>query len=523
MAVAAIRDRLAQLAELDDRRAAILRSLEERDLLTDELSAAVAAAETMTALEDVYAPYRPKRRTRATIAREAGLEPLADLIVANQATVHPVDEAAAFVSAERNVPDAEAALAGARDILAERFSDDATARASLRQLYWAHGAVRSARRRRARRTRAPSSRTTSTGPNRSRASRVTACWRFAAARPRGSCACASPRQRMTRCGSSSACSCKRLGRRGRAGPPGCPRRLRAPARARHRKRDPRRIEEEGRRRGDSRVRRQPAPAAARAAARAAERAGDRPGIPHRVQGGLPRPARAAPAPRRDLPDGRLPGAGQGSRRHGPRAGAPLRDRGDRHRQRHGQPRDRAVRAQPRSAALHRHRVRQRERRLHLLGERGGARGVPGPGRDRARRGEHRPAAGGPALRAGEARPEVDRRRPVPARRGPGVAQARPRRRGGVVRERRRRRAEHGEQAAAQLRVGPRAVAGGEDRRASRRAGPVPVAEGPAARAAARAEGVRAVRRVPADSRRRPSARRERRAPGELRDRGPHGA
>ncbi len=78
VAITAIRDRLSQLADLDDRRAAILRSLEERGLLSDELSAAVAAAETMTALEDVYAPHRPKRRTRATIAREAGLEPLAD-------------------------------------------------------------------------------------------------------------------------------------------------------------------------------------------------------------------------------------------------------------------------------------------------------------------------------------------------------------------------------------------------------------------------------------------------------------
>ena len=143
VAVSAIRDRLAQLADLDDRRAAILRSLEERDLLTVDLSTAVAAAETMTALEDVYAPYRPKRRTRATIAREAGLEPLADLIVANQATVRPLDEAAAFVNVERNVPDAEAALAGARDILAERFSDDATARASLRRLYWAQGVASS--------------------------------------------------------------------------------------------------------------------------------------------------------------------------------------------------------------------------------------------------------------------------------------------------------------------------------------------------------------------------------------------
>jgi uncharacterized protein len=144
VAITAIRDRMAQLAELDERRVAIVRSLQERELLTDQLAAAVAAAETMTALEDMYAPYRPKRRTRATIAREAGLEPLADLIVRDQATVNPTGQAAAFVSAERNVPDVEAALAGARDILAERFSDDAPARATLRQLYWAQGGVKSA-------------------------------------------------------------------------------------------------------------------------------------------------------------------------------------------------------------------------------------------------------------------------------------------------------------------------------------------------------------------------------------------
>jgi protein Tex len=144
VAITSVRDRLAQLGELDERRAAILQSLGERDLLTDELSAAVAAAETMTALEDAYAPYRPKRRTRATIAREAGLEPLADLVFRDQATVNPVEAAAGFVDADRQVADTEAALAGARDILAERFSDDATARAALRQLYWAQGAVKSA-------------------------------------------------------------------------------------------------------------------------------------------------------------------------------------------------------------------------------------------------------------------------------------------------------------------------------------------------------------------------------------------
>jgi protein Tex len=143
VAITAVRDRIAQLTELDDRRAAIVQSLQERELLTDDLAAAVAGAETMTALEDIYAPYRPKRRTRATIAKEAGLEPLADAIIADQAAVSPAALAAGFVDAAKNVPDVEAALAGARDILAERFSDDAAARASLRQLYWAQGAVKS--------------------------------------------------------------------------------------------------------------------------------------------------------------------------------------------------------------------------------------------------------------------------------------------------------------------------------------------------------------------------------------------
>lgn len=143
VAITAVRDRLAQLTELDERRAAILQSLQERELLTDDLAAAVKGAETMTALEDIYAPYRPKRRTRATIAREAGLEPLADLLFSDQAGVDPLAQAAPFVDAEKNVPDAEAALAGARDILAERFSDDAAARAALRKLYWDAGTVRS--------------------------------------------------------------------------------------------------------------------------------------------------------------------------------------------------------------------------------------------------------------------------------------------------------------------------------------------------------------------------------------------
>lgn len=132
--IAAIRDRLEQLRELDARRAAVLKSLEENGHLSPELKAAVEGAKNTTALEDIYAPYKPKRRTRATIARERGLEPLADFIFENQSAACTA-EAEKFVAPDNDVPDAAAAVAGARDILAERFSDDKTARAACRELY----------------------------------------------------------------------------------------------------------------------------------------------------------------------------------------------------------------------------------------------------------------------------------------------------------------------------------------------------------------------------------------------------
>ena len=143
VAVTSIRERLLSLAELDQRRDAILKSLAERNLLSDQLKAAVNQADSVTQLEDLYQPYRPKRRTRATIAREQGLEPLADILFNQQAAADPPAEAAKFVSAEKGVADAAAALAGARDILAERVSDDAAARARLRALFWSEGVVKS--------------------------------------------------------------------------------------------------------------------------------------------------------------------------------------------------------------------------------------------------------------------------------------------------------------------------------------------------------------------------------------------
>ena len=144
VAITAIRDRLAQLAELDSRREAIVRSLEERGLLTDELKDKLVDAQTMAVLEDIYLPFRPKRRTRATIARERGLEPLAQRIFAQDGidpiNQDPLKEAHAFINPEKEVNSAEEALAGARDIVAEWISEDAAARAAMRD-FFLHKAV----------------------------------------------------------------------------------------------------------------------------------------------------------------------------------------------------------------------------------------------------------------------------------------------------------------------------------------------------------------------------------------------
>ncbi len=141
--VTAVRDRLAQLDALDKRRDAVLKSLEEQGKLTPELKAKVSRAETLAVLEDLYLPFRPKRRTRAMIAREKGLGALADLILAQEPFTDPLDEALRFVDLEKGVASAEEALAGARDIVAELINEDAAARARLRALFTDRGVMRS--------------------------------------------------------------------------------------------------------------------------------------------------------------------------------------------------------------------------------------------------------------------------------------------------------------------------------------------------------------------------------------------
>jgi uncharacterized protein len=135
-------ERLRYLRELEDRRKTILDSIREQGKLSDELALQLNTADTKARLEDLYLPYKPKRRTKAQIAREAGLEPLADLLLAEPHR-EPKQAAAAFVSAEKEVATPEAALEGARSILVERFAENAELLGSLRETYWERGSLTS--------------------------------------------------------------------------------------------------------------------------------------------------------------------------------------------------------------------------------------------------------------------------------------------------------------------------------------------------------------------------------------------
>ncbi len=134
-----LEERLRYLRELEERRAAILASIADQGKLTDELRAQIDAADTKARLEDLYLPYKPKRRTRAQIARENGLEPLADLLL-SAPDKDPATEAAGYLS--ENVPDVAAALDGARAILIERFGEDADLIGQLRERMWSQGQLR---------------------------------------------------------------------------------------------------------------------------------------------------------------------------------------------------------------------------------------------------------------------------------------------------------------------------------------------------------------------------------------------
>jgi uncharacterized protein len=140
--ITAIRDRNQQLLDLDKRREAILKSMQEQNALTADLEEKINKAETLSQLEDIYLPFKPKRRTRATIAKEKGLEPLADLIF-SQEVKDLSAEIAQYISEEKGVKDVEEALAGARDIIAEKINENSEARSKVRDLFFKTATIKS--------------------------------------------------------------------------------------------------------------------------------------------------------------------------------------------------------------------------------------------------------------------------------------------------------------------------------------------------------------------------------------------
>lgn len=144
VAIRVVEERFAYFTELEDRKITVLKTIEEQGKLTAELSRRILETRQKTELEDLYLPFKPKRRTKATIAKERGLEPLADLIAAQEMTGVSLEEAAApFVDAGREVPDTATALEGAGHILAERIAEDADLRAFVRRLTWEQGQISS--------------------------------------------------------------------------------------------------------------------------------------------------------------------------------------------------------------------------------------------------------------------------------------------------------------------------------------------------------------------------------------------
>ena len=136
-------ERLTYLRSLEDKKEQVLKSIEEQGKLTDELKEKILAAQTLVVVEDLYRPYRPKRKTRASIAKEKGLEPLAEYILRQEAAEPVLNEAAKYVSEEKEVKTPEEALQGAQDIIAEMVSDDADHRLYIRNITVEEGIVTS--------------------------------------------------------------------------------------------------------------------------------------------------------------------------------------------------------------------------------------------------------------------------------------------------------------------------------------------------------------------------------------------
>ena len=134
-----LNERLGYLRNLEEKKEQVLGSIEEQGMLTDELREKILAAETMVVVEDLYRPYRPKRKTRASVAKEKGLDGLAEIVLAQETAKPLIEEAESFVSEEKEVKNVKEALQGAMDIIAEMISDNADYRAYIRQATFEEG------------------------------------------------------------------------------------------------------------------------------------------------------------------------------------------------------------------------------------------------------------------------------------------------------------------------------------------------------------------------------------------------
>ena len=447
-------ERLTYLRDLEDRRAAILASIDEQGKLTPELKATIEDAETKQRLEDLYLPYKQKRRTKAQIAREAGIEPLALALLADP-ELTPEAEAEKFLNADAGFADVKAVLDGARQILMEKFAEDAELLQTLRDYLKEHGLLRltvvEGKETEGAKFRdwfdfaepiasIPSHRALALLRGRNEGM-LTLRWSSIPSRTKRPSSRAEPLRAAHR----------RPLRHQEPGPPG------RQMAGRHRALDlegqglhPPRTGTDGRTararrgRGHPHLRQEPERPAARRAGRPARHHGHRPRHPHRLQGRRRRRHRQAARHRHHLPARAAPRLGRLAVHHRP-PGCETPGQPGRHRQRHRQPRNRQAgagrdQALPGTAADQDRRLRSRRLGLFRLRTRGA-----GNSRSRrvdSRRRVDRPPPAGPAGRAGQDRAEIHRRRPVPARRLANQAGAQPRCRRRGLRERRRRRCQY---------------------------------------------------------------------------------
>ena len=526
-----LESRLGYLRELEDRRAAVLKSIEEQGKLTPELAAAIDAAPTKQELEDLYLPFKQKRRTKGMIAREAGLEPLADMLFADP-TLDPQAQAAAFINADGGFADAFAVLDGVRDLLSERWAEDAALVKVLREWLWDEGLLQSKK---------------MDGKDEHNADVAKFRDYFDYSEPIRTVpshrALAVFRGRTQEILDAKLILDEELV----AGQPS----LAEGRIARHLG------WAHGKRAGDDlikravswtwkvklslslerdlfgRVREEAEKVAIRVFAEnlrdllLAAPAGKRvvmgldPGIRTGVKVAVVSRHRQGAGHAHRLPARAAPRLGGLAACAGPAGGA-ARRQPDRHRQRHRQPRDRQAGRRPhqaRAAARARRHDRedrgQRGGRLGVLGLRVRQQGAARPGRQPARRRLHRAPPAGSAGRAGEDRPQEHRRGPVPARRQPERADEDAGRGGRGLREQGRRRPEHRVGAAAGARVGPEPGRGQLHRALARRQRRVRRALAAAGRDRPRPQDLRAGRRLPAHPRRHQPAGHDRRAPRDL--------